>query len=100
MIFLNLFSAASSELAAHLKAIPPSCQLVTRLVMRRAPEYGFSMMLVEERQRQSHLLTPNLLTVKVSANPSRKLAAALGHSLSSHWASFSSFCMPSFASSL
>ena len=57
------------------------------------------MMFVVVRQRRSGFGSPRRLTVNNSDSPSRRLAAADGHSRSSHDAYCSSFRMPSSASS-
>jgi hypothetical protein len=50
---------------------------------------GLSMMLVEPKQRAKLDDNPKPFTVNISSKPSRKLAAALGYSCSSHCACFS-----------
>src|SRR4051812_49193881 len=100
MIRRNPFDAASNAAAVQRSAIDPLCQFFTRRIRSRAAECPLSMMFVVPRQRRSALGRPNLLIVNISPSPSRKDAAAAGHSCSSHVAYCSSFAVPSFASSL
>ena len=71
-----------------------------RRVCWRIPACDESMRLVDVRHRRSSFGRPRRLTVNISASPSRRLAAADGHSRSSHDAYCSSFWMPASASSL
>src|SRR5436309_506624 len=85
--------------AAHLNTILPSRHRHTRRVRRLTPLCGLSITLVEHKQRAKRGDSSRRFTVNISAKPSRKLAAALGYSCSSHCACFSSLAIPSFAGS-
>src|SRR5436853_577860 len=89
----------SSAAAAQRSTILPSRQRQTFRVRRRTPLCGLSMTLVETRQRERLGDKPKRFTVNISAKPSRKLAAALGYSRSSHSACFSIRTMPSLGGS-
>ena len=95
------FSVSRNVTAAHRTAIalvPPATHPIR--VCWRTPACDEPMMLVVVRQRRSAFGRPKRLTVNISERPSRRLAAADGHSGSSHDAYRSSFRMPSSASSL
>src|SRR6516162_7023287 len=99
MIRLKCRSVISRAEAAQRNAILPSRQRHTRRVRNRTPLYGLSIRLVVTRQRDRLEGTPREETVNISPRPSRKLAAALGYSLSNHCACFSSLAIPALAGS-
>ncbi len=84
-----------SAAAAQRRTIFPSRQRQTFRVRKRTPLCGLSITLVETRQRARLGDKPKRFTVNISPNPSRKLAAALGYSRSSHSACFSIRAIPS-----
>ena len=69
--------------------ILPSSQRRTRRVRNRTPLYELSIRLVVTRQRDRLGVKPRDETVNIPSRPSRKLAALLGYSPSSHCACFS-----------
>src|SRR5207247_3597671 len=79
----------SSAAAAQRSTILPFRQRQIFRVLRRTPLCGLSITLVETRQRERLGDKPKRFTVNISTKPSRKLAAALGYSRSSHSACFS-----------
>src|SRR5215831_20898157 len=97
MIRLKCCSVISRAEAAQRNTILPSRQRHTRRVRNRTPLYGLSIRLVVTRQRDRREGKPGEETVNISFRPSRRLAAALGYSLSSHCACFSNLAIPSLA---
>jgi hypothetical protein len=84
--------------AAHQRsAIVPSCQRLTLPAWSRQIEIIDSMVFVERSVRARVGGTPNRSTVRVSASPSRRLAAAPGWVLSSSRASVDSWASASKA---
>ena len=76
MIFRKFFSVSRNAPATQRNVISPSRQRQTMPVFFRTPDCGLSIRFVVARQRWRLGGTSARLIVKVSSNPSRKLAAA------------------------
>ena len=76
MIFRKFFSVSRNAPATQRNVISPSRQRQTLPVFFRTPDCGLSIRFVVARQRWRLGGTSARLIVKVSSNPSRKLAAA------------------------
>lgn len=74
----KFFSVARKAAATQRSPILPSRQRLTRLVLKRTPAWGLSMILVVPRQRRRAGDNSRRLMVKVSSRLSRRLAAAPG----------------------
>src|SRR5208283_1053350 len=92
----KLRSASRNAAAAQRLTISPSRQRVTRWVLRRALELGFSIMLVLPSARHKEGESPSRLMVNSSSKPSRRLPAASGYSRSSQEACWVSLAIPSW----
>jgi hypothetical protein len=95
MMRRKLFSVARNELATQRCTILPSFQRLTRFVRILTPACGLSITLVVARQRCRDVGTSSRLMVKHYSSPSSRLAAAAGHSRSSHSESFRILAIPS-----
>ena len=74
----NDFSVSIRAEATQHNSIDPSFQRLTLPVRWRMPEFGDSITFVVHRHRRNAPGKPKRFTVKVSAKPSRRLAAAEG----------------------